>query len=114
MKFKCQSFSKYVRGAQTLFCTITFFYEYILQLLAVGKLTRAPLLNVFSKKPQEEDREGRQPFPFKWLIPGLEPVFQHGDVWADCAPNFKAFTENHCTSWGFFLYEGFLPQDVEK
>lgn len=87
--------------------------EYVLQLFTVGKLTSAPLWNIFSRKPREEDREGRQPFPSKGLTPGLEPVLQRRAAWAGCAPNLKTFTENHWTSC-IFLPEGYLHREVEK
>lgn len=80
------------------------FCEFELQLFAAGKLPSTPLLNVFSRNPQEKDR---QCFALKELTPGLEPVFQRGAVWAGSAPNLKKFTVTHWASC-FLLAEDYL------
>lgn len=44
---------------------LNIFWESILHFFTVGKLTRPPLLDLFSRKPQEENRGGETTFSFE-------------------------------------------------
>lgn len=84
---------------------LNYFGEYILYLFTAGKLTRAPLLNVFSRKLQLENRRGSD----SW-------TGAYNSMWSCMGYLFtklKTFIDNYWTN-SFFLPEGCLHQELEN